>query len=228
MPFCHATAETAVPAAAPDKFAPPGHIPALRCLKLINCSTDTVVVLLNYKNVNNIIKQGGPRVALHNSIISRVAIMKFIPLIAITASFLVTGCASVNMASKDDSAKAKQFAAPAAPNAGLYVYRNSFVGKALKKDIWIDGKCLGESAPDVFFYTEVDGGKNIKVSTESEFSPNDLILNIESGKNYFVRQYIKMGVLVGGAGVEQISEQQGKTDIAPLEMAIAGNCSVKK
>lgn len=154
--------------------------------------------------------------------------MKFVPLLVIAASFLVTGCASVNMAPKEDSAKAKQFAAPSANNAGLYVYRNSFVGKALKKDIFIDGKCLGESAPDVFFYTEVEGGKSLKISTESEFSANDLTLNVDSGKNYFVRQYIKIGVLVGGAGVEQVSEQQGKTDIAPLEMAKAGNCSVAK
>lgn len=154
--------------------------------------------------------------------------MKYVPLLAIAMSFLVTGCASVTMAPQADSAKAKQFAAPGANNAGLYVYRNSFVGKALKKDIFIDGNCLGESAPDVFFYTEVAGGKTLKISTESEFSPNDLTLSVDSGKNYFVRQYIKMGVLVGGAGVELVTEQQGKTDIAPLEMAQAGKCSVTK
>lgn len=155
--------------------------------------------------------------------------MKFIPLLAVAAAALLTGCASVNMASKEDSAKAKQFAAPAdEKNAGLYVYRNSFVGKALKKDIWVDGKCLGESAPDVFFYTPVEGGKSLTISTESEFSPNDLKLNVDAGKNYFVRQYIKMGVLVGGAGVELMTEQQGKADIAPLEMAVAGKCSAAK
>ncbi|MYN41575.1 DUF2846 domain-containing protein [Duganella sp. FT109W] len=154
--------------------------------------------------------------------------MKYVPLLAIAMSFLVTGCASVTMAPQADSAKAKQFAAPGANNAGLYVYRNSFVGKALKKDIFIDGNCLGESAPDVFFYTEVAGGKTLKISTESEFSPNELTLSVDSGKNYFVRQYIKMGVLIGGAGVELVTEQQGKTDIAPLEMAQAGKCSVTK
>jgi hypothetical protein len=154
--------------------------------------------------------------------------MKIVSLVVIAASVLLTGCASVNMAPKDESTKAKQFAAPTASNAGLYVYRNSFVGQALKKDIWVDGKCLGESAPDVFFYTEVEGGKSHKISTESEFSPNDLNLTVDAGKNYFVRQYIKVGVLVGGAGVEQVSEQQGKTDIAKLEMATVGKCSGAK
>lgn len=143
-------------------------------------------------------------------------------------SMLVTGCASVNMASKEESAKAKEFRQPSANNAGVYIYRNSFVGKGLKKDIWIDNKCVGESAPDVFFFTEVEGGKTHKIDTESEFSPNSFELNTEVGKNYYVRQYIKMGVLVGGAGLEQVSEEQGKKDIAPLELAMSGHCSASK
>ena len=152
-------------------------------------------------------------------------IMKIVSLAVIAASLLITGCASVDMVSKEESAKLKQFSAPGANNAGLYIYRNSSFGGALKKDIWIDGKCIGESAPNVFFYTEVAGGKTHKLSTESEFSPNDLELTVDSGKNYFVRQYIKMGAFVGGAGLEVIPEQQGKTDIAKLEMAKAGTCS---
>lgn len=144
---------------------------------------------------------------------------------AVAACVLFTGCASVNMATKDDSDKAKQFNPPAAGKAGLYIYRNSAVGQALKKDVWVDGKCLGETAPDVFFYTEVDGGKKHRVDTESEFSPNSLELMVEAGKNYFVRQFIKIGLFVGGAGLEQVPEPQGKIDVAPLQMAQPGTCS---
>ena len=146
----------------------------------------------------------------------------------LAVAVLATGCASVNMAPKEESAKAKEFKQPGANNAGLYVYRNSFVGKALKKDIWVDGKCIGESASDVFFYTEVEGGKSHKIDTESEFSANTLELTTDAGKNYFVRQYIKMGVFVGGAGVEQVSEEQGMKDIASLELAVQGHCSGTK
>jgi hypothetical protein len=151
--------------------------------------------------------------------------MKIISLTVLSAALLLTGCASVSMAPKEDSVKAKQFAQPSGNNAGVYIYRNSFAGKALKKDIWVDGKCIGESAPDVFFYTEVEGGKTHKIDTESEFSPNTLELMVEAGKNYFVRQYIKLGAFVGGAGVEQVSEEQGKRDVASLEMAQQGSCS---
>lgn len=146
-----------------------------------------------------------------------------IAILALSA-FVLTGCASVNMASKEESDKAKQFSTPAAGNSGVYVYRNSFVGKALKKDLWVDGKCLGESASDVFFYTQVEGGKKHKIETESEFSPNAMELFMEAGKNYFIRQFIKMGAFVGGADLEQIPEEQGKADVAKLGLAQPGTC----
>ncbi len=146
----------------------------------------------------------------------------------IAGALLMSGCASVNMASKEESAKAKEFNIPSQGNSGVYVYRNSFVGKALKKDVWIDGKCIGESAPDVFFYTEVEGNKTHKIDTESEFSPNTLEIMFVAGTNYFVRQFIKFGVFVGGAGLEEISEEQGKVDIAKLEMAKPGTCSATR
>lgn len=154
--------------------------------------------------------------------------MKVSYTLILAGALLISGCASVEMASQADSAKAKQFSPPSKGNAGVYVYRDSFIGKALKKDVWIDGHCVGESAPDVFFYTEVEGGKTHKVDTQSEFSPNTLELMFEAGKNYFIRQFIKMGVFVGGAGLEQIPEEQGKQAVAKLEMAKPGKCSAPR
>ena len=143
----------------------------------------------------------------------------------VTAAFIVTGCASVPMESKEASVKAKQFNRPTEGHSGLYVYRDSFVGQALKKDIWIDGKCIGESAPDVFFYEEVKSGQPHTISTESEFSPNDLTINTLAGTNYFINQYIKLGVFVGGAGLELVDEEKGKNAIMKLELAKQGTCS---
>lgn len=154
--------------------------------------------------------------------------MKSILIIALSTTLTLTGCASVELASSAESQKAKAFKAPQNGNAGLYIYRNSFVGKALKKDVWVDGKCVGESGPDVFFYTEVSGNQKHKIETESEFSPNTLELSFEAGQNYFVRQFIKMGAFVGGADLEQVSEEQGKKDIASLSLAKAGNCSTQR
>ncbi len=151
----------------------------------------------------------------------------FKTLFSMACLILVTGCASVPMESAESNQKAKTFAAPAEGKSGLYVYRDSFVGKALKKDVYLDGDCIGETADKVFFYKQVDGNRSYKISTESEFSPNDLVLDINAGKNYFVRQYIKMGVFVGGAGLESVSEEEGKRVISKPDVklaAMSGHC----
>ena len=86
-------------------------------------------------------------------------------------------------------------------------------------------KCIGENAPDVFFYEEVEGDKFHTISTESEFSPNDLIVKVKSGMRYFIRQYIKFGVFVGGAALELVDEEKGKKEVSELDMATKGTCS---
>lgn len=138
---------------------------------------------------------------------------------------VLAGCASVPMESTEKSDQAKKFNAPTNGNAGVYIYRSGSFGGALKKDVWLDGKCIGETAPNMFFYEEVQGDGDHKLSTESEFSANDLLLQTKAGKNYFVRQYIKMGVFVGGAGLEIVSEDVGKSAIAELNLAKKGACS---
>ena len=146
-------------------------------------------------------------------------------LLVILVMFLFTGCASVPMASKEASDYAKEFNPPADGKSGLYFYRSGSFGGALKKDIWVNDECIGESAPNIFFFTEVEGDKEHKVSTESEFSPNDLMIKVKSGLNYFIKQYIKFGVFVGGANMKVVDEKKGKEDVLKLEMAEKGHCS---
>lgn len=42
---------------------------------------------------------------------------------------------------------------------------------------------------------------------------------MEAGKNYFVRQSIKTGAFVGGANLKEVSDEQGKADVAKLGLA---------
>lgn len=143
----------------------------------------------------------------------------------VVTTLLFVGCASVPMESSETSNKAKTFVSPPNGNAALYIYRSGSFGGALKKDVWVDGKCIGESAPNIFFYEEVSGGIEHKVSTESEFSPNDLLIKTDSGKSYFIQQYLRFGVFVGGAGLELVDEESGKKEVAKLQLAKKGFCS---
>ncbi len=143
---------------------------------------------------------------------------KLISASLLTAFALLTGCASVPMASKDQDAALKSFASPPQDKSGVYIYRDSVMGSALKKRVSIDGVSLGESAPHVYFYKQVAPG-NHKLSTESEFGDNEIDLNTEGGKNYFVEQYIKMGVFVGGSNLKVVTEEAGKQAVLSCGLA---------
>lgn len=131
---------------------------------------------------------------------------------------LASGCASVPMAPAAQDTALKTFAAPPEGKSGIYIYRNSFVGQALKKDVYVDGALIGESANKTYFYKQVEPGEHT-VSTESEFSDNAFKVTTESGLNYFIRQYIKMGVFVGGANLELVSEEEGKQGVLSSKLA---------
>ncbi|KUI99307.1 DUF2846 domain-containing protein [Vibrio sp. MEBiC08052] len=141
------------------------------------------------------------------------------------ASILFAGCASVPLEDDATTNQAKAFNPPSKGHAGLYIYRSGALGGALKKDVWVDSECVGETAPDVFFYKEVAGNQAHQISTESEFSPNVLSVTTESGENYFIKQYIKLGVFVGGAGLEEVNAEEAKKTIQKLKMAKPGHCS---
>jgi hypothetical protein len=51
------------------------------------------------------------------------------------------------------------------------------------------------------------------------------LLKPEAGKLYFIKQFIKFGVFVGGAGLNLVDESEGKKQIQELNLATRGNCS---
>jgi len=131
---------------------------------------------------------------------------------------LVSGCASVPMASLEEDAARKEFNAPTDGKAGLYIYRNSNFGSAVKKNIYVDQQFIGQTAPMVYHYVELDEGEHI-VTTESEFGNNDILLKAESGVNYFVRAFMKMGLMVAGADIEEVDEAEGKKGVMACKLA---------
>ena len=103
-----------------------------------------------------------------------IILKKVIVVVAIITSILFTGCASVRMASKEADLALKNFAQPPSDKAGLYIYRNSWVGQALKKDIFLDSVLIGETANKVYFYKLISPGQHT-LSTESEQKAETLI-----------------------------------------------------
>ena len=152
--------------------------------------------------------------------------MKPLALLIILIVTLMGGCAaSVPLMGLEESTLAKQFNSPTEGKAGLYVYRLSHAPDETR-NIWVDGECLGDSAANVFFYVQVEGGVDHVVSTESEFKPYDLQIHTKTGQNYFVRQSMRMGILFKAqSALELVSEDEGKERVSKLKLAERGNCS---
>jgi hypothetical protein len=153
----------------------------------------------------------------HNT--RRISILKkVLTLLTLVLAVYLTGCATVPMASIEDDQLRKQFSVPSEGKAGVYIYRNSNFGSALTKAVYIDDHLVGATAPMTYFFREVPAGQH-KLSTQSEFGNNELILMANPGLNYYVRQYIKMGVFVGGANLELMSEEEGKKGVSECNLA---------
>jgi hypothetical protein len=138
-------------------------------------------------------------------------------LIFLTLIFM-SACASVPMESAGLDKEKKQFAIPSEGKSGLYIYRNSSLGGALKKTVSIDGVVIGETASNTYFYKEVMPGTH-EIATESEFSDNKIVVEFKKGVNYFIQQYIKIGIFVGGAGLKLVDEDEGKKGVLQTNLA---------
>ena len=145
----------------------------------------------------------------------------FVCTVWLVAAAWLSGCVSVPMAPPEEDQAMKRFDPPSKGMSGLYIFRDSTFGGALLKSIYVDGKFLGESGPNVYFYTEVSPGKHT-LSTESEFSENHIELTTEPNRNYYIRQYIKFGVFVGGANFEIVSKETGQAAVRACKLAISG------
>jgi len=126
-------------------------------------------------------------------------------LIAVFAG-VVSGCATLPMASLEDDALAKRFVT--APDRSLiYLYRNEFFGGAVPFLVSIDGQVAGQTIVYTFFKWDVPPGEHV-IKSHSE-NPPSLLLVTKPGKAHFVRQEIKMGVWMPRSLLYEVSEQEG-------------------
>lgn len=133
--------------------------------------------------------------------------------------FLFSGCTpKIAMATVEEDLTAKKFTKPEKSKSGIYVYRNSSFGLALEKSLMLDDKPLGPIVYKTYHFKEVTAGKH-KLTTTSEFSPNSIFIKTQGGKNYYFNHYMKMGVFVGGANIEAVSEEKGKKNILECKLA---------
>lgn len=129
---------------------------------------------------------------------------------------VVSGCASVPMASLDEDTKAKTFSVREG-KSNIYVYRNESFGGAIPMTVALDGKVAGQTGPKTYFLFEVDPGAH-EVSSIAENTAT-VKLDTAPGKSYYVWQEVKMGVWMARSQLQQVDEATGKQAVAECKRA---------
>lgn len=137
-------------------------------------------------------------------------------LLAALFALSLAGCASVNMGDPKQDAAAKTFTAPQG-NAGVYVYRNETMGAAVKMDVEMDGKPLGQTGANTFLYKEVAPGKHA-ITSKTE-NTETLEIDTKPGLLYYVWQEVKMGVLSARSKLHLVDEATGKKGVLETKLA---------
>lgn len=135
---------------------------------------------------------------------------RILSLISFVLILILQGCASVPMAPLDEDARAKDFL-PVKNKGSLYIYRNESFGAAIAMTVSVNGKTLGQTAAQTYFRLNLAPGR-YKVESHAE-NVSDLLLPIESGKNYFVWQEVKMGMWMARSLLKQTDEATGRAGV---------------
>lgn len=141
-------------------------------------------------------------------------IKKLIAAIVVAASLV--GCASVPMGDSNKNSELKTFNAKPGV-AGLYIYRNESIGAAVRMDVSVDGKVLGETAAKTYLYTELPPGKHT-ITSKSE-NTDSIEIETVGGKLYYVWQEVKMGLLYSRTKLHLVSEEEGRKGVLESNLA---------
>jgi hypothetical protein len=138
---------------------------------------------------------------------------------ALIGAWLLSGCASVPMAPAQADLAAKEFKAPTNGKAGVYIYRNEFMGAAIKMDLFVDSFAIGSTAKQTYHYIELAPGRHIFEGKAENTSTLDL--ETAANKLYYIWQEVKIGLLIARNKLSLVDESAGQKGVSESQLAIS-------
>ena len=128
----------------------------------------------------------------------------------------LVGCATVNMGDAKQDTALKTFSIPPDKSA-VYIYRNEGFGAAVKMDVELDGKLIGQTAAKTYLYKEVSPGKH----TFTSKAENDASVEVDAkpGTLLYIWQEVKMGILFARTKLHIMSDADGKKGVLETKLA---------
>lgn len=126
------------------------------------------------------------------------------------AGALLTGCASVPMASLDKDREAKTFnVAPSKSN--IYLYRNESIGGGAAMPVVLDRIIVGKTVAHSYFHWQVDPGRH-EISSLTEDTVT-IFINAKAGQNHFIWQEVKLGKWAANSLLHEVSNEEGMNGV---------------
>ena len=120
-----------------------------------------------------------------------------------------------------DSLKSKNIdpknLSPIEGKAIVYIVRPTVFGFAVRQEITCDNYLIGSTKGKQYLYTVLSPGKHIFRAASENISKFELTL--EAGKIYFLKQEVKMGLVVAGTALELLSEDDGRKFLSRCKLA---------
>lgn len=136
---------------------------------------------------------------------------------ALMLSLLLSGCASVPMASTAADAQAKTFR-PAAGQASLYVYRpKTFKLRAITVNVMLDGHGLGTTKVGTFLQATVPAGPHTLLSQSESEVP--VLVQAEPNQSYFFEQKVSFGVRDAQTTLIRVEDAVGRAAVLACDRA---------
>lgn len=142
--------------------------------------------------------------------------MRYLIAGSILALGVLSGCASVPMASNEADASAKQFQVRKG-YSNIYLYRNESFGGAIAMTVSLDGKVLGKTGPQTYYLWEVTPGRH-EIASHTENTAK-ITIEAQEGRSHFVWQEVKMGMWGPRSQLHEVSEADGRKGVLECKRA---------
>lgn len=129
------------------------------------------------------------------------------------ATLLAAGaCAQVPMADQQADQEGRRFDPPAPDKGALYIYRSGLMGLARPIDVAIAGGASAQLASDTYVRLEGPPGP-IEIDCRIGDNTGGNQIQIADGQVRFVEVSMKVGVLLPGCEVNEVSPGQGQAAV---------------
>ena len=131
--------------------------------------------------------------------------------LVVLSLLIVSACASVPMTSPEQDQMAKQFNEPTTDKSHLYIFRDEIFGTGIKAKLGLDGRVLGETLDQTYFFQEIKPGPHYVTSTT--LTTDTLNFTAEKGEVYFIWQDIRPGFVTIASKLRLASRERGQAGV---------------